>query len=77
MPQPALSRAHVESDHRRLDELIAFVGGLNSDEAALLMEHLIARASTCSAPCLMNMRLVCSQPRKLRSGLATSHYGRR
>ena len=40
MPQPALSRAHVESDHRRLDELIAFVGGLNSEEAALLMEHL-------------------------------------
>jgi hypothetical protein len=40
MPQPALSRAHVESDHRRLDELIAIVGRLSSEEAALLMEHL-------------------------------------
>jgi hypothetical protein len=40
MPQPALSHAHLESDLRRLDELIAFVGGMNSEEAALLMEHL-------------------------------------
>src|SRR3982074_2777883 len=40
MPQPALSRAHLESELRRLDELIAFVGGLNSEETALLMEHL-------------------------------------
>lgn len=40
MPKPAFSRAHLESDLRLLDELIAFVGGLNSEQAALVMEHL-------------------------------------
>ena len=40
MPQPALSHAQVESDLRRVDELIASVGRLDSEETALLLEHL-------------------------------------
>ena len=40
MPKPVLRGADVESDHKRLDVLIAFVGGVNSEEADLLLEHL-------------------------------------
>ncbi len=40
MPKPASRGADVELDHKRLDVLIAFVGGVNSEEADLLLEHL-------------------------------------
>ena len=40
MPLLSLNHEQIQSDLRRIDELSASLGRLNSDETALLMEHL-------------------------------------